>query len=217
MELFILAYRRNEKLCYTKKPYTLFEKIFFVSVLIMTAFIFFAVILQNIYGSNIYGCIAFAICAVWIAVLLAINKIKNNKLHKAEVIIEHNENNIKILKSTFEERKITWSKESLNLLLRECDYFLGYKNKDYEIVKNIISVVFIPMLIAFVVSLFDIFSEIDPLASLGIYILGFIVLGCLFMIYPIVESLVYKNTYYYQKIKTTILDYMLTKEYETMD
>ena len=76
MELFILAYRRNEKLCYTKKPYTLFEKIFFVSVLIMTAFIFFAVILQNIYGSNIYGCIAFAICAVWIAVLLAINKIK---------------------------------------------------------------------------------------------------------------------------------------------
>lgn len=104
MELFILAYRRNEKLCYTKKPYTLFEKIFFVSVLIMTACIFFAVILQNIYGSNIYGCIAFVICAV-----------------------------------------------------------------------------------------------------------------CLFMIYPIVESLVYKNTYYYQKIKTTILDYMLTKEYETMD
>lgn len=218
MDLFIKIYIKNYKDLFQRTPINPFEKKSLI-ILIALGFIHIGTSILYIFLKDYMGnfmIIESIIISILVIIIIAINVIFKKK-NKDKITEEIFKKNIRLLKSTFEARKIAWTKDNINLLLSECENILNYKDPYFSIIEKFIPVVFIPFFLSITTFLSDAFKLINPIASLWIYILSFMILVVLSYAYPISYSIKYKNNFYLEKIKNTIFDFRLSSEYEEME
>lgn len=213
MDLFINTYKKYYNKFFNKTQTNRFEKICFICFGVMIFLVLAAFILQKIFDSISFGIIVTGIIIIWTTILIIISY-KKKKKEKDAIVLHDYENRINVLKKTFKDRDIDWSKENLNLLFNQCENKLNYNNPYFEMFKKIFAIAIIPLLTTYFLELSIILIEPNFKVSIGILFIALFMISILFVACPLWHSIIYKHNTFYQIIIDTILDYRLSNEYE---
>lgn len=214
MDLFIHIYKKNYIKKFNRKKNLSFETACGIFSFVVILLSFILSIFNFDIDKDFIEIITSSSCLVFIIIIMITDFWKKRKKNNSVIYNTYN-NNIKVLKLTFEERGLQWSKDNLTLLLSECNDKLNYKNQNFETFKNISAITIIPLLLTITINLIDNFNTINQ--KIGILFIALLMIFMSFIICTILYNIIHKDNFYYQSIKNTIFDFRLSSEYEEME